>query len=344
MNTSKFGIPFFCVTIFFIAVILSNLPSSQLLLPSRFIDDQVGNDDDNDNDNSTNNITVTSFLQNVYNHKRPSDEFLEGSGIEDYCGSSPDFQSFFSMVQEENRSRYDEDKIIYEKFFTNNVNIQGTYIELGAFDGKRESNTHFFNACLKWKGLLMEGNPEKYEQLVANRPNAHRMNFAPSCPHWNETVTFYDTIWTNAGIQGHAQAYDNKSVHNVTVPCGPLGPVIEHGFGFGGKEPDLLPRVNFFSLDVEGAEKLVLDTIDFSRVQIDILMIEIENTFCAAETDCEVRKQVRKKMADAGYEKHEGIVRASDVYIHPNFENNPFKNNTTATATTTTSRNMRKRR
>jgi len=24
-------------------------------------------------------------------------------------------------------------------------------------------------------------------------------------------------------------------------------------------------------------------------------------------------------MADAGYEKHEGIVEASDVYIHPNF-------------------------
>ena len=98
------------------------------------------------------------------------------------------------------------------------------------------------------------------------------MNFAPpSCPHWNETVTFYDTIWTNAGIQGHAQAYDNKLVHNVTVPCDPLGPVIEHVFGFGGKL-DLPPRVNFFSLDVEGAEKLVLDTIDFSRVQIDILM------------------------------------------------------------------------
>ena len=57
------------------------------------------------------------------------------------------------------------------------------------------------------------------------------MNFALSCPHWNEKVTFYDTEWTNAGIQGHAQAYDNKLVHNVTVPCDPLGPVIEHVFG-----------------------------------------------------------------------------------------------------------------
>lgn len=35
--------------------------------------------------------------------------------------------------------------------------------------------------------------------------------------------------------------------------------------------------MNFFSLDVEGAEKLVVDTIDFSRVQIDIFMIEVQN-------------------------------------------------------------------
>ena len=46
-------------------------------------------------------------------------------------------------------------------------------------------------------------------------------------------------------------------------------------------------------------------------------MIEVANSFC--KIGCEVREQVQKKMADAGYEKHEGIVEASDDYIHPNF-------------------------
>ena len=46
-------------------------------------------------------------------------------------------------------------------------------------------------------------------------------------------------------------------------------------------------------------------------------MIQVANSFC--QIGCEVRKQVRKRLADAGYEKHEGIVEASDVYIHPNF-------------------------
>ena len=56
-------------------------------------------------------------------------------------------------------------------------------------------------------------------------------------------------------------------MHNVTVPCGPLGPVIEHVFG--GKLD--LPGEFLFS-GRRRCRKLVLDTIDFSRVQIDILM------------------------------------------------------------------------
>ena len=64
----------------------------------------------------------------------------------------------------------------------------------------------------------------------------------------------------------------------------------------------------------------VLDTTDFNRVQIDIFMIEVQNHNCKIGTRCEVRDQVRKIMNDAGYEKHEGIVKRSDVYIHPNFQ------------------------
>jgi hypothetical protein len=35
-------------------------------------------------------------------------------------------------------------------------------------------------------------------------------------------------------------------------------------------------RINFFSLDVEGAELKVLQTFDWSKVKIDVLMVEAE--------------------------------------------------------------------
>jgi len=35
-------------------------------------------------------------------------------------------------------------------------------------------------------------------------------------------------------------------------------------------------RINFFSLDVEGAKRKVSETFDFDKVKIDVLMIEAE--------------------------------------------------------------------
>ena len=35
-------------------------------------------------------------------------------------------------------------------------------------------------------------------------------------------------------------------------------------------------RINFFSLDVEGAELKVLETFNFDKVKIDVLMVEAE--------------------------------------------------------------------
>jgi hypothetical protein len=84
----------------------------------------------------------------------------------------------------------------------------GTYVELGAFQGRAESNSAFFDLCLGWKGLLIEGNPAHYSKLVQNRPHAHKMSFAPSCDaHFeaiNKTVEFHARKFTNAGLPGQA--------------------------------------------------------------------------------------------------------------------------------------------
>jgi len=225
------------------------------------------------------------------------------------CGASPGYEQFFSFDKLQ-RSNRKEDKTLYERFFSKHLqddNFKGTYVELGAFDGVRESNSRFYDECLGWKGLLIEGNPIMYGGLVKNRPNAHRMSFAASCVEEGQTVQFYTTEYTNAGLAEHATNYVNGP--KVDVPCGPLGPVLEKIFPDG--------HITFFSLDVEGAERLVLDTIDFDKIRIDIFMIEVENSLCLADTECEVRDKVRAKMKEVGYKRKFGVVRMSDVYVHP---------------------------
>jgi hypothetical protein len=74
-------------------------------------------------------------------------------------------------------------------------------------------------------------------------------------------------------------------------------------------------RITFFSLDVEGAELMVLDTINFDKIIIEVMMIEVENSFC--KTVCETRDRVRAKMTALGYQRYERVVHASDIYVHP---------------------------
>eukprot|EP00985_Skeletonema_marinoi_P000209 scaffold60_cov137-Skeletonema_marinoi.AAC.8 len=234
------------------------------------------------------------------------------------CGAAPAFDGFFALNSQQ-RSANNEDKWIYENLFKGkNIsdpnkgnNAPGTYVEIGAFDGMRESNSRFFEMCLGWEGLLVEGQPGNYRGVLRDRPFAHKMSFAPSCDaeyeRVNKTVQFANYPMTNSGLKGHAKTYDAKP--HVDVPCGPFTPVLEDIFAFSNK------RINFFSLDVEGSENLVLKTIDFSKVMIDVIMIEIANQHC--RKGCEVREQVRQKMSTEGYLRYEGLIPKSDIYVHP---------------------------
>lgn len=126
---------------------------------------------------------------------------------------------------------------------------------------------------------------------------------------------------TNVGLVDHAKTYKGRPT--VDVPCGPLSPILEdmmfveeYGNNNAPDSESALPTLDFFSLDVEGAEALVLSTIDFHAVRINILMIEIQNNHCQSN-QCKVRVEVRAKMNAEGYKRYEGLVKASDIYVHP---------------------------
>jgi hypothetical protein len=181
----------------------------------------------------------------------------------------------------------------------------GTYVELGAFDGKEESNTVFFDTCLGWSGLLIEAQTESYKKVIQNRPNAVKMSFSPTCLDNNTTALLYNFPLSNNGMKDLAQTYTGKET--VEIPCGPLTPVLLDVFG-----PN--QTISFFSLDVEGAESLVLDTIDFSKLDIHVIMIEIQNSYCPNPMSCTQTHTIRKRMAEANYSLFAELVEASDVF------------------------------
>ena len=166
-----------------------------------------------------------------------------------------------------------------QPFMPQSRNTPPVFVELGGFDGWDQTNTHFLESCLGWKGIMLEGNPENFKMLQKNRPNTVTISSA-IC---NETTSV-----TFAG-QG-AVAHVGES--GVVVPCAPL----QSFFDMLGVQ-----HISFFSLDVQGYELQVLTSIDWGKVAIAALVVEELRLGRHPETP-EKNKAVRKLLQDAGYD------------------------------------------
>jgi len=268
-------------------------------------------------------VAVATLFNNRFKMYRdryrysPPLPYINHAARKEICGSAPDFGTYFRRSSLERSANF-EDSTIYELLFKNKntTGSIGSIVEMGAFDGIRESNSRFFDACLGWNTLLIEGSPSLYDKLLVNRPHAHRFNYVPCCTEEEElskkTLTFEDVPFTNGGLaDGHGAvetAYTRQNLtRKVDVPCGSLTKVLLDVFPNG--------HVSLFSLDVEGSEPLVVGNIDFDRVYIETMIIENRNEYCKLE--CASRDAYRKIMKDAGYILFDKIVTKSDLFIHP---------------------------
>ena len=108
------------------------------------------NNQNNHNTNDPDRWRRLDKYVSKYNYTHPWQSF---HGPAPECGQAPNYETFFALPSTEH-SRFEEDKIVYTRLFQAMANVQGkkgTYVELGAFNGKTESNSRFFDVCLGWK-------------------------------------------------------------------------------------------------------------------------------------------------------------------------------------------------
>lgn len=147
----------------------------------------------------------------------------------------------------------------------------GTFVEIGAFDGVSLSNTYYFETELGWRGLCVEPNPSKFAQLVANRSSP--------CVHCGISAAggvleFLQLPGDLALGSGFLEFYSPTSAFSRERPAGstvlsvPTRRIMdllrEHG----------LTRIDYLSIDTEGADFDILQGIDFAKCDITALSIE----------------------------------------------------------------------
>jgi FkbM family methyltransferase len=195
-------------------------------------------------------------------------------------------------------SQFHEDIDLYNNYFCNRKG--GTFVEIGALDGVRWSNTKFFEESMGWSGLLIEAAPKSVAQLRKNRNNESNLILAEGvCPQGQGNMSFLTGL--NPDTNGNPEDMP-KEIHNqwhtgkwgkkdkmVTVPCRPLGTMVKDFLKKSGAT-----HIDFFSLDVEGGEFSVLSTFDFD-VPVHVWVVEMDGANPSKD------ESVRKTLMKHGY-------------------------------------------
>jgi len=177
-----------------------------------------------------------------------------------------------SRFAEMKRSQYGEDEALLQYF---KGRCGGTYVELGALDGDICSNTYAYNKALGWKGVLVELVPASFAKLKVNRQDELAVVHAAVCEqegqvHFVERESATSGVWEFAAPSFRSQWWGNlKLSETVLIDCLPLRTIL----GQVNKDNFF---ADFFSLDVEGAELVVLQSIDFRRAAFGIVIVEAD--------------------------------------------------------------------
>jgi len=163
-----------------------------------------------------------------------------------------------------------------------NISAAGkTFVELGAFDGKTYSNTWVLEHCFGWHGLLIEGSPDNFAALRRNRPNPKNAlrNLAVCAEDARGYVDFSARGSQVSGDESAmSRSFKNEwGAHHgsgsVRVPCQPLSRIMRESN---------MESAAFLSLDVEGSELKVIETVDptvFGAILIEVSGHDVRKDF-----------------------------------------------------------------
>lgn len=205
-------------------------------------------------------------------------------------------------------SQFHQDYYLYTRHF-HHLKRPGVYVDIAANDPIMISNTYFFDRCLGWKGVCVEGNPEYYEKLYRLRS----CHLVPTCVGSSdgEMVSFA----LNGGGGGvMSESYklrkrvERDNITMITERCTTMKLALER---------ESVTEVDYLSLDVEGHELQVLNGFDLDVVIIKVMTIEVTGT---------ALKDIEKILIPKGYKRHipdldglksaPGLLREDAIFLH----------------------------
>ena len=163
----------------------------------------------------------------------------------------------------------------------------GFFVELGANDGIRQSNTYKLQKEFGWSGLLIEPSPTRFKECVVNRSFGNRPDVrCAACVPFDFQDRFVeiedsDLMSVAKGLDvadqqavehadnGRRFLADSSLRHSYGALARPLTSLLD--------EVSAPSAFDLLSLDVEGNELAVLKGLDFRKYQPKWMLVETRN-------------------------------------------------------------------
>lgn len=179
---------------------------------------------------------------------------------------------------------------------------EGTFLEIGAADGKSFSNTYLLEKEFGWKGVIVEPARIWQEDLKVNRNcqidsrccasnTGHKVSFLETPSAMLSTIEKYKNSDTHSHERRKGLIYEVETVS--------LNDLFSQYFPNG--------QVDYLSIDTEGNEEEILREFDFSK--FSFRFASIENAF-----DLEKSERIKSLLTKNGYRKVLQEVSEFDDY------------------------------
>ncbi|MEM0943760.1 MAG: FkbM family methyltransferase [Pseudomonadota bacterium] len=195
-----------------------------------------------------------------------------------------------------------QDAWLDERVFRGKRN--GTFVEVGGYDGITGSNCLFFELMRGWSGLVIEPSPTYHAQCAefrrstclklavgAEEGKAEFMEVKKGFTQMSGLVSTYDPR-----LKAKVEEDPRHEGEIIEVRVQPLAKILKGHH---------LNEIDFISLDVEGAELDVLGAFPFDEFRVTAWTVE-NNTY---------NPEIPKLMRSKGYKRVE-MIAADDVYLY----------------------------
>jgi FkbM family methyltransferase len=169
-------------------------------------------------------------------------------------------------------SQIGQDRFLLENFFRGKRG--GVFVDVGAYDGEFYSNTLFYERTMGWSGLCIEPLPSAFEKLKACRRAICENVCVADFEGEADFVEAEDNGPFEKMFSGLPSHFDprhivrlDRSLTKATrrVRVEKLSSLLQkHG----------ISRIDYMSIDTEGAELPILSELDFERFPVSVLTVE----------------------------------------------------------------------